>query len=128
MGIRIAKEPSEARTCFACLQPFVFEGRTNSCAACTAFMNAGIICIGVRDDCPHDGIANCKADYYRDGNWCVATADHVRELLSVNKLSGQPTRYLYIKHATWMRLGLPRAGKSGASQTRKGKYEAQAED
>lgn len=136
MGISAAS--GKPQTCFACLQPFVLRNKLFvTCDACRMFMKAGIICIGVTDDIPEgthllpDGthvLTYSDAKNYRSGNWCVATEERLRDTPRVVYLDGETARYVIIRDSDWLKLGLPRAGKSGASQVRKGKYLEQAED
>jgi hypothetical protein len=134
MGISVAADKPDVQTCFACLQPFVLTPRLHStCDACRMFMKAGIICIGVTDDTPpslhDDGVLDCsEAEIYRSGNFCIVTEDRLHGVQRGRYTDGMFRRYVFIRDRDWLRLGLPRAGKSGASQVRKGKYLEQAED
>jgi hypothetical protein len=134
MGISVATEKPDVKICFACMQPFVLTPKLhNTCDACRMFMKAGIICIGVTNDTPPsrhaDGVLDfSEADIYRSGNFCVATEDRLHGVKRGRYADDNLRRYVFIRDAEWLKLGLPRAGKSGASQTRKGKYEPQEED
>lgn len=139
MGISVAADKPAIQTCFACLHPFVLGSALyQTCDACRMFMKAGIICIGVTDDTPEGshllpgGVGSVltygDAKNYRSGNWCVVTEERLRDTPRMVYSNGTKARYVILRDSDWLKLGLPRAGKSGASQVRKGKYLEQAED
>jgi len=128
IGISIADDARRVQICFACEQPFILGSTLfQTCDACRIFMEAGVICISVSDDAP-EGLLHYKtAQPYRSGNWCVVTEERIAAVRAYLPRSGK-RRHAFIRDSLWRKIGLPRAGKSGASQMRKGKYEPQAED
>jgi hypothetical protein len=73
-------------------------------------MQQGVICIGVREPLDHDTLLD---KVYRDGNWCVLALNEF-----VKRFGYLPAeRFDYIEPARWMKAGLPKFGKHGASHT-----------
>jgi hypothetical protein len=98
-------------TCWFCEEPNKAaawrEGRA-VCAHCDALMTQGVICIGVNEPITRDIIVD---KIYRDGNWCVLSRDEF-----VRRFNYLPAeRYDYIPLDKWIKQGLPRFGKHGAS-------------
>jgi len=103
----------EPKTCWYCEKPRSanawHEGRA-VCPSCQGFMQQGIICIGVSADISRDTIVD---KIYRDGNWCVLSRSEF-----VKRFGYFPAeRFDYIAPALWLKAGLPRFGKHGASAT-----------
>lgn len=101
-------------TCWYCERPQSAAAWRNGravCPGCDRFMQQGVICIGVHSEISHDVIID---KIYRDGNWCVLSKEEYERRL---RTPLPVDRFDYIDRATWLRAGLPKFGKHGASHT-----------
>lgn len=82
------------------------------CDECAEFMKRGVICIGVDESKTTD-----QKNPYRDGNWCVITAEALERLVRPPLCDEiLRRRVAFINEETWLAMNLPRAGRSGASK------------
>lgn len=83
------------------------------CTKCAAFMTQGVICIGVDESKTTD-----HKNPYRDGNWCVMTPEAIARVVKPPTLVDEILRQrcTFIDSETWTAIGLPKAGKHGASK------------
>jgi hypothetical protein len=82
------------------------------CDKCRAFMDQGIICIGV-DEARSNGDT---VNPYRDGNWCVVTEEAIRRIITPPELADDicKRRCAFIPTEAWTMIGLPKAKRPGA--------------
>lgn len=103
----------QLKTCWFCEEPNKAAASRDGravCAQCVGFMQQGIICIGVREPLSRDVIVD---KVYRDGNWCVLSRTEF-----VRRFNYFPAeRFDYITPDKWLKQGLPRFGKHGASHS-----------
>lgn len=102
----------EPKTCWFCEKPRSASdwnyGRA-CCEACASFMRQGVICIGVSEPIEHNTLMD---KVYRDGNWCVLSRDEFAKRFGHSQ---HGERFEFIEQARWVKAGLPRFGKHGAS-------------
>jgi hypothetical protein len=83
------------------------------CPKCADFMKMGVLCIGVDESKTDD-----PKNPYRDGNFCVVTTEAIARIVQPPTLVDEilRRRVTFIDGETWMKIGLPRPGRSGATK------------
>lgn len=86
------------------------------CPKCKEFMTQGVILIGVDASKTTD-----PKNPYRDGNWCVVTAEAISRIVYPPTKADEiiRRRVAFIPTDAWEKIGLPKPGKNGANHKAK---------